>query len=288
LSKNFQINAAQKRTYLEKEKVKIEIPSLSVQASLLGISRSGVYYTPRAVPQENISAMHRIDEIYTKHPFYGVRKITHQLREEGMVINHKRTHRLMQEMGIQALYPKPNLSRNDKEHTVYPYLLKGLNIERPNQVWGTDITYIRMKTGFVYLTAFMDWYSRYVLSWRLSTTLETRFCIEAAQEAIERYGHPEITNQDQGVQYTSDDYHNVWNLEKTKLSMDHRGRCFDNIFTERLWRTIKYEEVYLKSYETVQDAQKQLSEYITFYNTERFHQSLGNLTPKQKFESIIN
>jgi putative transposase len=248
---------------------------------LLGISRSSVYYTPTPVSQETLSLLNRIDAIYTKRPFYGVGRITEQLRREGIVVNHKRVHSLMQEMGIQGIIPKRNLSGNDRPHLRYPYLLRNVPIVRTNQVWGTDITYIRMQCGFVYLTVFLDWFSRYILSWRLSTTLEWAFCLEAAAEAIRKYGTPEIANQDQGVQYTHEEYCALWKEKGVQISIDGRGRAMDNIFTERLWRTIKYEEVYLKSYETVSEAREQLGAYIAFYNNERYHQSLRNKTPRQ-------
>lgn len=256
-------------------------PSIARQAELLGISRASWYYQPRPVDSLTLSVMKRIDEIYTKRPFYGVRQITNQLHEDGYLVNHKKVHRLMQEMGIQGLIPKRNLSKNDKEHLKYPYLLRGVPITGVNHVWGTDITYIRMKYGFLYLTVFLDWYSRFILSWRLSTTLERRFCLEAAIEAMDLYGFPEIVNQDQGVQYTHKEYCDIWEEKGVRISMDGRGRAMDNIFTERLWRTIKYEEVYLKSYETVIEAKQQIGEYINFYNYERFHQSLKNRKPAE-------
>lgn len=258
-----------------------ESPSMQRQARLLGIARSSIYYQPKPVNALTLSVMNKIDEIYTKRPFYGVRRITEQLRREEILVNHKRVHHLMREMGIQGLIPKRNLSKNDTAHSKYPYLLRNMPIVRVNQVWGTDITYIRMHYGFVYLTVFLDWYTRYILSWRLSTTLERAFCLEAATEAMKMYGVPEIVNQDQGVQYTHHEYCDMWEEKGVRISMDGRGRAMDNIFTERLWRTIKYEEVYLKSYETVMEAQQQLGEYITFYNNERFHQSLKNKTPAE-------
>jgi putative transposase len=256
-------------------------PSIQRQAAMLGIARSSVYYQTKPVDTFTVSVMNRIDEIYTKRPFYGVRRITEQLRREQIPVNHKRVHHLMQEMGIQGLIPKRNLSKNDTAHIKYLYLLRNMPIVRVNQVWGTDITYIRMRCGFVYLTVFLDWYTRYVLSWRLSTTLERAFCLEAATEAMEQYGFPEIVNQDQGVQYTHKEYCDLWEEKGVRISMDGRGRALDNIFTERLWRTIKYEEVYLKSYETVIEAKQQIGAYIYFYNNERFHQSLNNRTPAE-------
>ena len=270
-----------KELALRIEKPGQDVPSIERQAALLGISRARVYYQPVPVAEKTLFVMNRIDEIYTRRPFYGVRRITEQLRREKIWVNHKRVHNLMREMGIRGLIPKRNLSRNDTPHIKYPYLLRNVRIVRANQVWGTDITYIRMSCGFVYLTVFLDWYTRYILSWRLSTTLERAFCLEAATDAMQAYGVPEIVNQDQGVQYTHKDYCDLWEEKGVRISMDGRGRAMDNIFTERLWRTIKYEEVYLKSYETVRDAKQQIGEYINFYNNERFHQSLGNRTPAE-------
>lgn len=279
MRKTYSIGVAELKTHIEKPQV--DSPFLYKQAELLGISRSSVYYQPVPVDSVTLAVMHRIDEIYTKRPFYGVRRITEQLHREKILVNHKRVHHLMQQMGIQGVIPKRNLSKNDATHIKYPYLLRNMPIVRANQVWGTDITYIRMAYGFVYLTVFLDWYTRYILSWRLSTTLERSFCLEAATEAMELYGLPEIVNQDQGVQYTHKDYCDIWEEKGVHISMDGRGRAMDNIFTERLWRTIKYEEVYLKSYETVTEAKQQIGEYIHFYNNERFHQSLQNRTPAE-------
>lgn len=252
------------------------------QCALLGIPRSSLYYPPLVVSADDEALMRRIDELYTKHPFYGSRRLAKVL-SGGLteVINRKRIQRLMRMMGIEAIYPKPNLSQNTAPHAKYPYLLKGLSITTPNQVWGTDITYIRLKNGFVYLVAYLDWYSRLVLAWRLSTTLETKFCLEAASEAINHYGLPDIINSDQGVQFTSQEYIDLWEKSGAKISLDGRGRALDNIFTERLWRNVKYEEVYLKDYDTVPNAQTNLSEYFNFYNTERPHQSLDYQTPRE-------
>jgi len=217
--------------------------------------------------------MNRIDELNTKRPYFGSRRVADELD-----MNRKRAQRLMRIMGIEALYPKRNLSLNNIPHPIYPYLLRGLPITRVNQVWGVDITYVRMRYGFVYLVAILDWFSRFVVSWRLSTTLGTDFCIEAVKEALTK-GIPEISNTDQGVQFTDSATLSLWEGHGVKISMDHKGRCFDNIFTERLWRTVKYEEVYLKSYETVLEAKQNLDEYFTFYNFERRHQSLNKQTP---------
>lgn len=278
------IGVSEFRLHIEKPNNQIVVPSISTQADLLGIARSSVYYQPKPVDPSTLKVMNRIDEIFTKRPFYGVRRITNQLHEEGLIVNHKKVHNLMQIMGIQAIYPKKNLSKNNIPHPVYPYLLKGVRASYPNHIWGTDITYIRMSKGFLYLVAFLDWYSRFILSWRLSTTLDSSFVIEAAEEAIVNFGLPDITNSDQGVQFTTEDYLNIWKTFNVQISMDSRGRAMDNIFTERLWRTIKYEEVYLHSYESVADARDSIGLYIDFYNNERFHQSLENQTPRSVYE----
>jgi putative transposase len=240
---------------------------LGAQAELLGISRSSLYYKPQPVKPKTLVVMNRIDEIYTAHPFFGSRRIAHTIG-----VNRKQIQRLMREMGLEAIYPKPNLSKNANQHPVYPYLLRNITASYPNHIWGTDITYIRMHQGFLYLVAFLDWYSRYVISWRLSTMLTTDFVLEAAYEAL-TVGTPEITNSDQGVQFTSEDYLSLWNPNKTQISMDGRGRCMDNIFTERLWRSLKYEEVYLKEYTSVLEAKESVGRYFHFYNYERGHQS---------------
>lgn len=259
------------------DKTSNEIP-ISRQADLLGVSRSTIYYTPAEMDLETLRVMKEIDELYTKRPFYGSRRIAANLD-----INRKQAQRLMRVMGIQAVYPKPNLSKNAKKHPVYPYLLRGITAQYPNHIWGTDITFIRMAYGFLYLTVFLDWYSRFVLSWRLSTTLEADFCIEAAKAAIEQYNLPDISNSDQGSQYTSEGYLNIWKEQNVSISMDGRGRCMDNIFTERFWRSLKYEEVYLKNYESVQDAYAQIAQYIDFYNHERKHQSLNYQVPAEYY-----
>ncbi len=282
MSKSLTLRVNQKKLHIEKSGV---VPPIGRQAELLGIARSSVYYQPVLVGIEELLIKNKIDAIYTKCPFYGVRKITEQLRKEGEIVNHKRVHGLMQEMGIQALYPKPNLSKSNPAHSKYPYLLKGVVAGYSNHIWGTDITYIRMHQGFMYLVAYLDWFSRYVLSWRLSTTLELPFVLEAAEEALEIYGAPYIQNSDQGSHFTSEQHTSLFLAEDTKISMDGRGRAMDNIFTERLWRTIKYEEVYLKSYQSVQEAKENMKAYINFYNTERLHQSLGYKTPKEIYDN---
>ncbi len=282
MSKSLTLRVNQKKLHIETNG---NVPSIGRQAELLGIARSSVYYQPVPVGLEQLLIKNKIDEIYTKCPFYGVRKITEQLRKEGEIVNHKRVHGLMQEMGIQALYPKPNLSRSNPAHSKYPYLLKGVTAGYPNHIWGTDITYIRMHHGFMYLVAYLDWFSRYVLSWRLSTTLEIEFVLEAAEEALGKYGAPYIENSDQGSHFTSEQHTNLFLTRETKISMDGRGRAMDNIFTERLWRTIKYEEVYLKSYQSVLEAKENMRAYINFYNNERLHQSLGYKTPREIYET---
>lgn len=249
---------------------------LGRQADLLNISRSSLYYQPRPVDPGTLVIMNSIDELYTKRPFYGSRKMVHELG-----YNRKRIQRLMREMGIEAIYPKPNLSFNNTKHPNYPYLLKGVTAGYPNHIWGTDITYIRMQKGFLYLSAYLDWFSRFVLSWRLSTSLEIEFVLEAAGEALANFGRPEIENSDQGTHYTSNQHVELFTSKGTKVSMDGRGRAMDNIFTERLWRSVKYEEVYLKDYATVLEAKVSIGDYFNFYNYERKHQSLNYKTPAE-------
>jgi putative transposase len=263
--------------------------SLLRQSNLLDISRSSIYYQPPANP-EDILIMNAIDEIFTKYPFYGHRRIKPELREEYEIdIGKKRIISLMKEMGLNAIYPrkKLNLSDPDKQHKKFPYLLSGLQIIRPNQVWGTDITYIKLKKHFAYLTAIIDWYSRYVIAWKLSSTLENIFCIQALKAALE-INTADIHNSDQGVQYTSLDYVNVLEENKIRISMDGRGRCMDNIFTERLWRTVKYENVYLNEYADIGETDQGLTEYFKFYNEKRRHQSLDYKTPAQIYFKKIH
>jgi len=238
-----------------------------------------VYYQPVPVDPRDVVIMTKIDEIYTELPYYGIRRMTAELKKQQIDINHKHVARLMREMGIEAIYPKPNLSRNAHQHPVYPYLLRNIVARYPNHIWGTDITYIRMKQGFVYLVAFLDWYSRYVVSWRLSTMLTTDFVLQAAHDAL-AIGTPTIINSDQGVQFTSSDYLSLWNPQTTNISMDGRGRAMDNIFTERLWRSVKYEEVYLNNYDSVLDAKDGLTRYFDIYNTRRLHQAHNYQTPE--------
>jgi len=257
--------------------------SLNRQADLLGISRSSIYYQPVLLSPRDLDLMVRIDKIHTDWPVYGARKIAKQLtRDTGETIGRKKARSLMEIMGIEAIYPKPHLSFNNKPHPIYPYLLTGLNINKPNQVWGADITYIKMRYGFLYLVAFMDWYSRFVVSWKLSTVLEGTFCREAAYAGLQT-AYPEIVNTDQGVQFTEEEMLNIWITQNVKISMDHRGRCFDNIFTERLWRNVKYEEVYLNEYLTVMEAESRIGCYFSRYNYERLHESLDYLTPAEVY-----
>jgi len=254
----------------------IEI-GLGQQCELLGLSRSGYYYRPRGESELNLHLMNLIDERYTKMPFYGVNKMTAWLEREDYDVNVKRIRRLMRKMGLEAIYPKRRLSISSLEHKKYPYLLRGVSIEHCDQVWCADITYIRMVRGFLYLIAIMDWYSRYVLSWRLSNTLDVRFCLEALEKAL-GISQPLIFNTDQGSQFTGREFTGKLESQGIKISMDGRGRAFDNIFIERLWRSVKYEEVYIKNYETVREAMEGLAGYFDLYNRERLHESLGYRT----------
>jgi putative transposase len=252
--------------------------SVRRQCELLGVSRAGLYYQPMGESEENLQLLRLLDEQYTRAPFYGSRKMTEWLRSKGFTVNRKRVSRLLAILGIEAVYPKPKGSQPGEGHTLYPYLLSGVKVSRVNQVWSTDITYIRMAQGFVYLVAVMDWFSRYVLSWSLSLTLELDFCVEALQSALRR-GHPEIFNSDQGSQFTSEQFTGELRAREIAISMDGRGRCMDNIFIERLWRSLKYEEVYLKDYASVPEARAGINGYFRFYNHERLHQSLDYRTP---------
>jgi putative transposase len=252
--------------------------TIAQQCELLGLARSSYYYQPVGESQENLLLMRLLDEQYTKTPFYGVRRMTAWLRTQGYGVNEKRVSRLLRLMGLEAVYPKPRLSLPDATAHRYPYLLQGLKIERVNQVWSTDITYIRTTRGFVYLVAIMDWFSRYVLAWDISVTLDVSFCLDALDRAL-NVARPEIFNSDQGVQFTSQEFTQRLQAAQIRISRDGRGRALDNIFVERLWRSVKYEEVYLKDYDTVPIAVENLKAYFIFYNQERLHQSLGYLTP---------
>ena len=258
---------------------------ISKQCQLLNLSKSGYYYKRRQESELNIKLMNMIDEIYTNHPTWGSRKIRDYLRNQGIRMNRKRLQRLMRKMGITVIYPRKRLSRPHPDHKIYPYLLRGLNICHPNHVWCTDITYIRLKHGFVYLVAVMDWYSRKILSWELSVTLDKYFCIDALETALRIYGEPKIFNSDQGSQFTSPSF--TSKLNGIKISMDGKGRALDNVVIERFWRTLKYDEVYLKEYESVDDARNQIAAYIDVYNSKRPHASLGGLTPNTAYYSEI-
>ncbi len=264
-----------KRLMVERDMEQI---SVSRQCDLLGLARSSLYYEPAEETAENLMYMRLIDEQYMRTPFWGSRNMTWWLCSQRHRVNRKRVKRLMRLMGLEAIYPKPKTSKAAKEHRKYPYLLRGLEITRPNQVWSSDITYLPMPKGFMYLVAIMDWYSRYVLSWRLSNTLDSSFCLEALEEAL-KLGHPEIFNTDQGTQFTSRDFTGCLEQAGIKISMDGRGRAFDNIFIERLWRSLKYEEIYVWNHETVPAITGGVNRYFGFFNTERPHQSLGYQLP---------
>jgi putative transposase len=263
-----------------------EDPALSVaaQCRLLKVARSTLYYQPAPVDPDDLALMRRMDELYTASPFYGSRRMVAVLRRDGWTVNRKRVRRLMRVMGLEAIYQKPNTSKGHPEHKVYPYLLRDLVIERPNQVWCADITYIPMAKGFVYLVAVMDWFSRRVLAWRLSITMDADFCVDALQDALARYGKPEIFNTDQGVQFTSGDFVAVLESRGIRISMDGKGRFLDNIFIERLWRSLKYEEVFIKAYGSVMEARRGIGGWLSFYNEERPHQALGYRTPRRVFD----
>jgi len=256
--------------------------SIRRQCELLGVNRSSLYYQPKPVSPETLDIMDRIDSRYTETPFYGVERMTAQLKREGLSIGHNRVRRLMRLMGLMAVYPKPNGSKRHPEHKIYPYLLREATIERVNQVWSADITYIRLMMVFVYLVAIMDWFSRYVLGWAVSNSLDSSFCIDSLERAL-LVGSPEIFNADQGSQFTSCDFTSILEKAGVAISMDGRGRVFDNIFSERLWRTVKYEEVYLKEYGDVKDAIDGLGAYFDFYNNRRLHQSLDYRTPAEVY-----
>jgi putative transposase len=253
------------------------------QCELLGISRSAWYYRPRPLDPQDLELMRLIDEQYRKTPFYGSRKMREHLRRLGYPVNRKRVQRLMRVMGLEAIYPKPRTSVAHPEHRVYPYLLRGLAIERPNQVWATDITYVPLARGFMYLVAIMDWASRKVLAWRVSNSLDSGFCVEALQEALARYGKPEIFNTDQGSQFTSEAFTAVLQAQGIRISMDGRGRCHDNIFIERLWRTVKYEFLYLHAFDSGGDLRRGLKTWLEWYNQHRPHQGLEYQTPDEVY-----
>jgi putative transposase len=260
-------------------------PQLSVrrQCELLGLSRSSLYYEPAAETAENLRLMRLLDQEYTAHPFLGSRRLTAWLIGQGEEVNRKRVQRLMRLMGLEAIYPKPKLSAAGAGHRIYPYLLRHVRIHRPDQVWSTDITYVPLTSGFMYLAAIIDWYSRYVLAWRLSNTLDGSFCLDMLDEALSR-GRPEVFNTDQGVQFTAAAWTGRLESAGVKVSMDGKGRCLDNVFVERLWRTVKYEDIYLRGYEAVPQLRQGLGRYFPYYNQERPHQALGYRTPAAVYQ----
>jgi len=259
--------------------------SVTRQCTLLDISRSGVYYTPVPLSAKETELMRQIDEIHLAYPFYGSRKIRNELWAKGYDLGRDRVRRLMRRMGIEALYVKPRLSLAHPGHVKYPYLLRGLEITRENHVWSTDITYIPMAKGFCYLVAIMDWASRMVLSWRLSNTLDSSFCVDALEEAIAKYGCPEIFNTDQGSQFTAEAFTDTLRSKNIAISMDGKGRWMDNVFIERLWRSVKYEDIYLKAYGSMAEVKKGLTSYFTFYNEKRWHQNFDRKTPAMVYYS---
>jgi len=258
------------------------------QCQLLNLSRSSVYYTPQPVSAGDLALMRRIDELHLQHPFAGARMLRDLLGQEGFIVGRRHVGTLMQKMGIEALYRRPNTSRKHPQQPVFPYLLRGLEITRANHVWAMDITYIPMRKGFVYLAAVLDWATRRVLSWRLSNTLTTDFCLEAVEESLQRYGTPEIFNTDQGSQFTSSDFVELLRHHGIQQSMDGKGRWVDNVFVERLWKSVKYEEVYLHAYDSVAQAKQGLERYFRFYNQRRPHSSLDGQTPDQVYFNLLS
>jgi putative transposase len=250
------------------------------QCELLSLNRTGYYYKAAGYSSEDLKIMEIIDETYTMHPYYGMRRMAKYLKAQGFAVGRKGVRRYYRIMGLEAVYPRMNLSKRNQAHKVYPYLLKGLEVVRPNQVWSTDITYIRMSQGFVYLVAIIDWYSRYILSWRTSISLESEFCISALEEAIEKYGKAEIFNTDQGVQFTSENFTHVLKTHNIQISMDGKGRALDNVFIERFWRSLKQEKIYRIVLTTVKEAKTAIDEYMNYYNQERMHQALDYKTPQ--------
>ncbi len=261
--------------------------SIAHQCQLLDISRSSYYYKPKPMSEYDLKLMRLIDELYLDHPCRGSRSMRNQLRRLGYKVNRKKIKRLMRMMGIRAVYPKPRTTIPHPCHKVYPYLLRNINIDQPNQVWASDITYIPMKSGFMYLAAIMDWHSRKVLSWRISNTMETDFCIEALEEALDRYGAPKIFNTDQGSQFTSNKFTNVLKSHSITISMDGRGRAQDNIFIERLWWSLKHQYLYLRAFESGSELYKGLRTWFKFYNRDRSHQALDKLTPDEVYYDYI-
>jgi putative transposase len=257
--------------------------ALTKQAALLGISRGSVYYEPMPVSPEDLALMRRMDELHLEFPFAGTRMLRDLLAAEGSKIGRRHITTLMQRMGIEAIYRRPNTSKPAPGHRIYPYLLRGLTIDRPNHVWATDITYIPMARGFLYLAAVMDWYARRILAWRLSNTMEASFCVDAVEEALAKYGCPRIFNTDQGSQFTSTEFTSVLIKNEVAISMDGKGAWRDNVFVERFWRTVKYEEVYLRAYDNVSEARQSIGRYLDFYNARRPHAALDRRTPDQVY-----
>jgi len=279
--KNLPFSVRVRRELVEPDNEKI---SVSRQCQLLGLNRTGLYYRAKTESARDGELMRLIDEQYTSTPFYGYRRMTVYLQNLGFQVNHKRVRRLMRKLGLEAIYPKPNLSKpGGKDHLTYPYLLKGVAVEYSDQVWATDITYIRLGSGFVYLLAIMDWHSRFVIEWEVSNSLESSPFVETLKRAMKK-SKPKIFNSDQGSQFTAIEWLKILQENKIQISMDGRGRCFDNIFVERLWRSVKQEEVYLKEYADVWEAEESLRQYFEFYNYQRPHQSLGYRTPFEAYQ----
>ncbi len=276
------MSRGERKAIIQRDQPKL---SLSHQCRLLSISRSSLYYAPRGESPESLALMRRIDELFLKYPFYGSRQIVHQLRREGVRVGRHRVRRLMRLMGLEAIYQAPRTSAPHPAHRIYPYLLRGMAIDRPNQVWCADITYIPVQRGFLYLVAIMDWATRHVLSWRLSNTMDAGFCVEALNDALAQYGKPEIFNTDQGSQFTSFDFTGALKDAGIAISMDGRGRCMDNIFIERLWRSLKYEAVYLHELTDGFKAERIIGEWMDFYNTERPHSALNGSTPEEAYRT---
>ena len=261
-------------------------PSISRQCQLLSLNRSTFYYAPAPTKAEDLELMRQIDEQYLKTPFFGSRSMARHFRRQGRKVNRKRIQRLMRRMGIEAVYPKPHTSRPHPEHRIYPYLLRDLSVEHANQVWAADITYVPMSRGSMYLVAVMDWHSRKILSWRVSNTLDSEFCTQALQEALDRYGSPEIFNTDQGAQFTSIAFTQILKDRGIAISMDGRGRCQDNIFVERLWWTLKHNYLYLHAFDSGTELREGLAEWVRFYNHERGHSSLDDRTPDEVYYGL--
>jgi putative transposase len=277
------VSIERRRSMVDREDVTL---SIKRQCWLLGISRSGLYYQPAGISAEDLTIMRLIDRQYLSTPFYGARRMAVWLRKARHEVNRKRVRRLMRVMGLSAIYRRPRTSKPAAGHKIHPYLLRGVEITRPNHVWAADITYIPMARGFLYLVVIMDWSSRYVLSWRLSNTLDADFCLEALREALQK-GRPDIFNTDQGAQFTGEEFTGLLESHGVKISMDGKGSYSDNLFIERLWRTVKYEEVYLKAYQDGREARAGIGEYFRFYNTQRPHQALGYRTPAEVYDNLV-